>query len=294
MSELAITTQKLGRRFGRKWAVRELDLEIPAGSAFGLLGPNGAGKSTTIQMLMGLLPPTQGSVRVMGMDPVQDDVPVKRRVGYVAEEHGFYDWMRVDELIGLVAPYHEKWDWERSRSLQREFSLDGTARVKELSKGMRAKLALLLALSFDPDMLILDEPTGGLDPAARREFIESVLGRYQEQGKTIIVSSHLLNEFSGLIDQVAFIKEGTLHTACSTEELHQNMKRARLVFNGEVPTESSVEGACSATISGREALVVFDRFDADRDRRELEKTGAARIEIEDLTLEDIFVELVGK
>ncbi len=294
MNDWAITTQNLGRRFRNNWAVRDLELQVPAGTIFGLLGPNGAGKSTTIQMLMGLLPPTEGTISVLGIDPSQNDVAVRKRVGYVPENHGFYDWMRVDETIGLVAPYHQNWDWERCDALQKDFDLDGSLRIKELSKGMRAKLALLLALSFDPEMLVLDEPTGGLDPAARREFIESILGQYQESGKTILVSSHLLNEFAGLIDYVTFIKNGKTFRTCSTEVLHREIKRARLVFNGDTPSSLDIQGAHSIKKSGRETLITFDNFDPEQTPKELEKTGAKHFDIEDLTLEDIFVELVGK
>ncbi|MFH1739827.1 MAG: ABC transporter ATP-binding protein [bacterium] len=293
MSESAIITKGLGKQYRRKWAVQDLDLHVPKGSAFGLLGPNGAGKSTTINMLMGLLPATSGSVTVLGIDPARDDVAVRRRVGYVAEIHGFYGWMSVDDTIGLVAPYHKNWNWQTSDSLKQEFGLDGDSRVDDLSKGMRAKLALLLVLSFDPEMLVLDEPTGGLDPAARRNFIETVLGRFQETGKTILVSSHLINEFAGLLDHVAFLKNGKLHLDSRLDDLHQRMKRARLVFPDQVPAGFAVPGALAVRSNGRESLVTLQDFDPQRTPEELRKTGAANIEIEELTLEDIFVDLVG-
>lgn len=293
MTEWAIETYQLGRQFRKTWAVRDLNLQIPKGSAFGLLGPNGAGKSTTIQMLLGLLPPSFGSMSVLGLNPVKQDVAVRRRVGYVAEIHGFYEWMTVDETIQLVSPYHERWDDARSQALMKEFGLDGTQHVRALSKGMRAKLALLLALAFNPEMLILDEPTGGLDPAARRGFIESILAQYQESGKTILVSSHLLNEFSGLLDRIAFLKNGKLHVHSSMEELHQKVKRARLVFPDGVPKELSIPGARSIKSNGRETLATFDAFDPEETPRLLHQCGAANFSIEELTLEDIFVEMVG-
>ncbi len=293
MNDKAITTEGLGHRFGKFWAVHDLSLEIPKGSVFGLLGPNGSGKSTTINMLMGLLPPTSGAMTVMGKNPQKNDIAVRQLVGYVPEIYGFYDWMKIDELINLVAPYYPSWNWELCKSLKEEFKLDVDISVSALSKGARAKLALLLALAFEPDLLILDEPTGGLDPAARRNFIETILGRYQESGKTILVSSHLLNEFGGLIDHVAFIKEGKLELVSRLDELHQKMKRARLVFDSGVPNDLQVPGALTQRTNGREAVLTCRNFDPQQTPNQLSQTGASNVTIEDLTLEDIFVDLVG-
>jgi len=293
MTEWAIETNGLGHRFGKVWAVRDLDLKVPHGSVFGLLGPNGAGKSTTIHMLMGLLPPDEGSARVAGHDPVADEVSVRRRVGYVSETHGFYEWMTVDETVRLVAAYHQDWNESIRGDLQSEFGLDGTARVSELSKGMRARLALLLALSFDPDVLVLDEPTGGLDPAARRHFIETILGRYQEDGKTILVSSHLLNEFAGLLDHVAFLRDGRLELSLPLEELRANVRRVRLIYEDGIPEDLAVPGARSLRLSGREAVAVFDCYDPTETPKVLAGLGASSTVVEGLRLEDIFVEVVG-
>ena len=293
MSDWAIETHGLGHKFGKTWAVRNLDLKVAPGSVLGLLGPNGAGKSTTIHMLMGLLPATEGSAQVLGTDPMKDDVAVRSKVGYVAERHGFYEWMSVDETIGLVSAYHSDWDEGTRADLQREFDLDGKALIRELSKGMRVRLALLLALSFNPEMLVLDEPTGGLDPAARRNFIETILGRYQESGKTILISSHLLNEFSGLLDHVAFLREGHLDLSMPLHELRSRVKRVRLVFEEGVPEAFTVPQARSVRTNGREAIAVFDQFDADETPRCLAEVGASSLQVEDLTLEDIFVEVLG-
>jgi len=285
MTEWAIETKGLGHRFGKKWAVRNLDLKVPTGSVLGLLGPNGAGKSTTIHMLMGLLPPNEGTAQVAGHDPVADEVAVRQRVGYVAERHGFYEWMTVNETIRLVAAYHQDWDDALRKKLQGEFGLDGAERVGELSKGMRARLALLLALSFDPELLVLDEPTGGLDPAARRH--------YQETGKTILLSSHLLNEFSGLLDHVAFLRDGHLELSLPLEELRAKVKRVRLIYEDGIPQGLAVPGARSLRLDGREAVALFDRFDPTETPKGLAELGASRTVVEDLRLEDIFVEVVG-
>jgi len=289
MTDWAIETRDLGQRFGDNWAVRGLDLQVPHGSVFGLLGENGAGKSTTIQMLMGLLPPTEGSASVLGLDPSSDDVAVKSNVGYVAEIHGFYEYMRVDEIIAMVAAYHTTWNDTLRSELQGDFMLPGETRVSVLSKGMRAKLALLLALSFEPEMLLLDEPSGGLDPAARRNFIETILSRYQETGKTILLSSHLLNEFSGLLDHVAFLQDGKIDLVSPTDQLHKDMKRVRLIFDGGLPDPLEIPGSISLQVNGREAVAVFDQFHAEKTVAGLSHLNASHLLVEELSLEDIFV-----
>lgn len=293
MNDIAVKTEGLGKRFGHHWAVRGFNLEIPKGTVFGLLGPNGAGKSTTIQMLMGLLPPNEGSASVLGVDPMRKGIEVRRRVGYVPEIHGFYDWMTVRELAGLVAAYHTNWSWTLYQELVKDFKLRDDSPIDTFSKGMRAKTALLLALSFDPEMLILDEPTGGLDPAARRNFIETILGRYQESGKTILVSSHLLNEFSGLLDYVGFIRDGQLEVVSKLEDLMKSVKRARLVFEDHVPSGLSVANSLAMRVNGREAAITCRDYHPSETRARLSQTGASQVIIEDMTLEDIFVDLVG-
>ncbi len=294
MTEAVLKTNGLSRQFGKQWAVRDVNLEIPKGAVFGLLGPNGAGKSTTINMLMGLLPPTQGDINILGMNPSKQGESIRQRVGYVPEIYGFYDWMTIENLIGLVAVYHKTWNWKLCESLRSDFKLDQTQKVGELSKGMRAKLALLLALAFEPEILILDEPTSGLDPAARRTFIETILANYQESGKTILVSSHLLNEFSGLLDHVAFLREGKLELVTRLDDLHQRMKRARLIFKESIPPFLKARDVLKVRMNGREAVVTCANFDPATTPDELiQSTGAEKVLVEEMSLEDIFVDLVG-
>jgi ABC-2 type transport system ATP-binding protein len=289
MTDWAIETRELGKRFGDSWALRGLNLQVPRGAVFGLLGENGAGKSTTIQILMGLLLSSEGSAEVLGLDPATDDVAVKSRVGYVAERHGFYEQMRVDEIVAMIAAYHTTWNDSLQGELQKEFSLEGATRISALSKGMRAKLALLMALSFEPEMLLLDEPAGGLDPAARRNFIETILSRYQETGKTILISSHLLNEFSGLIDHVAFLRDGRVDLVSPVDQLHQNMKRVRLIFDEGIPGELKIPGSLTVQVNGREAVAVVDQFNGEETLAVLDGLNASHVVVEDLSLEDIFV-----
>lgn len=291
--DYVIKTENLGRRFRRKWAVRDLCLEVPRGSAFGFLGRNGAGKTTTIRMLMGFLKPTTGTSEVLGINSWRHSLEVRRRVGYVPEMPVFYDWMTVGQTIGLVAHYRkERWDWRVAETLLEQFALDEHQKVKHLSKGMRAKLSLLLALAFKPEVLILDEPTFGLDPIARREFIQSILGVYQESGNTIFISSHLIIEIAGLVDYIGIIDEGKLLLSKPCDELLAKIKQIKLVFAEAVPEKITCTGMLRFTSSGHEALVSVEDFHPEKTIAELKRFNPQHIEVKDLNLEDVFIELV--
>ena len=182
----AIELIGLTKRFGRTLAVNNLTLNIPRGSTFGLIGPNGAGKSTTIKMLMGMLSITAGEARVLGIDVAADPVEVKQRVGYVPETHHIYRWMRVGEAIGFCKSCFRSWNDQTCREMVELFGLDLEKKVKHLSKGTQVKLALLLAVSHDPELLLLDEPLSGLDPIAREEFLDGVLRTICDRGQTVL------------------------------------------------------------------------------------------------------------
>lgn len=292
--DFAIVTSGMKRRYGKKQVLSGMDLNVPRGSVYGLLGKNGAGKSTTIRILMGLIRCHGGSVEVLGLDPDRRDIEVKRRVGYVAENPDFYGWMRVEEIIRLVATYHDDWDESLSARLVKQFELPPRAKVKTLSKGMAAKLSLLMALSFRPEMLILDEPTTGLDPGARREFVESILRDYQEEGKTVFISSHLVNEIAGIVDYVGVMKGGKLMLELPAEDLFASVKSISLTFEDSVPDEIACTGMLNKRVEGREALLTVRDFDPEATPAELRRFSPKDLTVEDLSLEDIFIALLPR
>ena len=221
----AIELVGLTKRFGRTLAVNNLSLTIPRGSTFGLLGPNGAGKSTTIKMLMGMLSITAGEARVLGIDVAADPVQVKQRVGYVPETHHIYRWMRVREAIGFCKSCFRSWNDQTCREMLELFGLDPEKKVKHLSKGMQAKLALLLAVSHEPELLLLDEPLSGLDPIAREEFLDGVLRTICDRGQTVLISSHMLDDVRRLADTVGILYEGKLLLQGNLDALLTSTKR---------------------------------------------------------------------
>src|SRR5215213_4534221 len=207
----AIQIDNLVRRYGRTDAVHGLTLSVRRGGCYGFFGRNGAGKTTTIKCLLNLLRPTAGTVRVLGLDPRRDEVAVKARLAYVPDNVAFYPWMTVRETLDYFASFRRHWNRDTERALVDRFRLDARQKTSHLSKGQRTQLALITAVCPEPELLVLDEPTSGLDPIVRREFIQTVIGKYQDgdPGKrTVFVSTHLIAEFEGLIDEFTIIDRG--------------------------------------------------------------------------------------
>jgi ABC-2 type transport system ATP-binding protein len=210
MSEPIISIANLTRRFGGKTALDGVTLQVPRGGVYGLVGANGAGKTTLIRHILGLLRAEHGTVRVFGLDPVADPVGVLSRIGYLSEENDLPGWMRVDELITYSRAFYPKWDDAYAEQLRTMFGLDAAARVKTLSKGNKARLGLLIALAYRPELLVLDEPSSGLDPIVRRDILEAVIRTIADEGRTVLFSSHLLDEVERVADHVTMIADGRI------------------------------------------------------------------------------------
>lgn len=205
----AIRLDRVTKRFGSQLALDRVCFDVPAGSVFALLGENGAGKSTAIKIMLGLDEPDQGRTTVLGLDSMQNGLEVRRRVGYVAERPTLYEWMTVDEIGWFAAGFYDSRYLPSYRQLADQFQLPRGKKLKDLSKGMRAKVALALAMANDPELLILDEPTSGLDTLVRREFLESMVDR-AASGKTVFLSSHQIGEVERVADIVAIMRGGQL------------------------------------------------------------------------------------
>ncbi len=288
----AIETTGLTKSYRKKLAVDHLDLQVPAGTVFGFIGPNGAGKSTTVKMLMGLLPRTEGEVRMLGQ-PLPDRAEgIKQRIGYVPELHFIYRWMRVHEVIGFCRSMYPSWNDKLCAELVTLFELDVHRRVKHLSKGMVVKLALLLGVAHEPDLLILDEPTSGLDPLIREEFLDGVLRTICERQKTVLFSSHTLSDVQRLADSVGIIHEGRLLEHCSTDELLTGTKRIRAVLsNGSKPGEAP-KGTIWQRVDHREWLLTVRGFTPATVDFLKSKYALANVEVADLGLEEVFKDYI--
>ena len=224
MTESIVSVTGVTRRFGAKAALDSVSLELKRGVVHGLVGVNGAGKTTLIRHLLGLLKAESGSVRVFGLDPVADPVGVLSRIGYLSEENDLPGWMSVEELIRYSRAFYPKWDDAYAEELRRAFALDPAAKIKTLSKGQKARAGLVIALAYRPELLILDEPSSGLDPIVRRDILGAVIRTVADEGRTVLFSSHLLDEVEQVADHVTMISHGKILLSAPIEtirELHR-------------------------------------------------------------------------
>jgi ABC-2 type transport system ATP-binding protein len=266
-------------------------LQVPRGSIFGFLGQNGAGKTTTIRTLLNLLQPTSGRLQVLGHDSMAESVPLRRRVGYLPEEPSYYPWMTVQEILDFNAPFYSTWDPQLAGDLLARLELPRDRRLRDLSRGMQAKAGLILALAPRPELLILDDPTSGLDPVVRHEFLEAVIANVQSEGGTVFFSTHLLHEMERVADEVAILHNGRLRVRASLEQLKAQVKRIRAVYPDQVPEAFPLPDLLRVDRNAHQALLTVSAYRPDFPEA-LRSAGAESVEVIDLSLEEIFVETV--
>jgi len=289
-TEHAIAIDNLVRRFGRTDAVHGLSLRVEPGRCYGFFGRNGAGKTTTIKCLLNLLRPTSGSVRVFGLDPARQEVAVKSKIAYVPDQVAFYPWMTVRDTLEYFASFRERWNTDTEQALVDRFGLDPAMKTTHLSKGQRTQLALVAAVAAEPELLVLDEPTSGLDPIVRREFIQTVIGAYQQElpgQRTVFVSTHLISEFEGLIDEFTIIDKGREVVTLEADAARQRFQRIRARFATD-PGPLALPGARLVTRQGRDVELEVDGTGQDVLER-LRALDLESVTTESLTLEEIFV-----
>jgi ABC-2 type transport system ATP-binding protein len=222
MSDEVVRVSELTRRFGTKTALDAVSLSLPRGAVYGLVGANGAGKTTLIRHLLGLLRAEGGSVRVFGLDPVADPKGVLSRIGYLSEENDLPGWMRVEELVRYSRAFYAAWDDAYAEELRRAFALDSAAKIGSLSRGQKARAGLLVALAHRPELLLLDEPSSGLDPVVRRDILEAVLRTIAHEGRTVLFSSHLLEEVERVADHVTMISHGRIALSAPLDAIRES------------------------------------------------------------------------
>lgn len=289
----AISIEGLVYAYGRQDAVRGLDLRVERGRCYGLFGRNGAGKTTAIKCLLNLLRPKSGRVSVFGFDPSREEVAVKRRIAYVPDQVAFYPWMSVREALDYLSSFREHWNRDLERDLLSRFSLDLRQKISGLSKGQRTQLALLAAIAPEPELLVLDEPTSGLDPVVRREFIETVIGAYQESApgdRTVLVSTHLIAEFEGLIDEFTIMDQGRAVLSLGSDQARGKYSRIRARFAEAAPI-MSFPGALVVRADDRDLEVIANGHSEDI-LGILRRLTPESLTSEALTLEEIFVNTV--
>ena len=287
---LAIQIENLAYAYGRAEAVHDLNLKVQPGRCYGLFGRNGAGKTTTMKCLLNLLRPRHGQVRVFGLDPATAEVAVKRRLAYVPDQVVFYPWMSVRETLDYLASFRERWNRKTEQELLDRFRLDSAQRTDALSKGQRTQVALIAAVCPETDLLVLDEPTSRLDPIVRREFIETMIGAYQEGNsgnRTILVSTHLITEFEGLIDEFTIIDRGRDVLTFDSDQARERYRKIRVRF-AQSPPELDLKAALRVRREGRELELIVNGAGPELLER-LRQHHPEALTTEALTLEEIFV-----
>ena len=258
MTATIVEVRDLSRRFGKTQALDSVSLTVRSGLVYGLVGANGQGKTTLMRHLPGLLRAQQGTVRVFGLDPVRHPIEVLQRIGYLSEERDLPEWMRIGELLRYTAAFHPRWDHKYAEELVETFGLDANKKVKQLSKGMRAQAGLIAAVASRPDLLLLDEPSTGLDAVVRKDILDAIIRAVADDGRTVIFSSHLLDEVELMSDRVFMINTGRLVLEGELDALtsrHRTMT-ARLPEISSDPRE--MQGVLSAERSGDSWKLVCD------------------------------------
>ena len=239
MGTKAITAAALTKYYGKARGIDGLNLEVETGDFFGFIGPNGAGKSTTIRTLLGLISPTSGRARVLGMDIGKNNRAILERVGYLPSDTAFYSGMRVREILKLSADLRKKDCSAAAAELCERLQLDRDRKVEDLSFGNRKKVGIVCALQHDPELLVLDEPTGGLDPLMQHEFF-TILQERNQKGATVFLSSHILSEIQRHCSRAAVIREGKIIACDSVEKLAESSAR-RVTVRGGIRREDLPE-----------------------------------------------------
>ncbi len=287
-SSSIVEIRGLTRKFGDKVALNDLSLNVPRGGVFGLIGGNGAGKTTLIKHILGMLKAQQGSVQVFGLDPVKDTVGKLGRIGYLSEERELPDWMRVGELIRYTQAFFPNWDESYAEELRDSFDLDNKARIKTLSRGQRARAGLLVALAHRPELLVLDEPSSGLDPVVRRDILGAIIRTIADEGRTVLFSSHLLDEVERVADRVAIIHHGQIMLTASMEEIKDQHRRVTLRFEQSLDRPPELVGSLSSTGQGKEWTYICSGG-TTQFRNDAEAIGATVVDEAPLTLDEIFI-----
>lgn len=288
-----IATKNLTKYYGKAKGIENLDLEVNEGEIFGFLGPNGAGKTTTIRLLLNLIKASSGNAYVFGMDSQRDTLEIRRRLGYIPGEVAFYDGMNGKEFLSLMGSFHGVNGEKRIKKLKDMFELDLNPQIRAYSKGMKQKLAIIQAFMNDPELLILDEPSLGLDPLMQHTFYDLLLGE-KERGKTVFLSSHILPEVERVCDRVGIVRNGELVSIERVADLkRKKVRRIDVFLKKELPAEElKLANAEVLEIKGKSVRFKFFG-DTPTLLKQLTELPIEDIAFPEASLEDTFMEFYG-
>ncbi len=288
-----VEVENLYRQFGTTEALRGVSLTIQPGRVYGLVGGNGQGKTTLIKHMLGLLRAQKGSVRVFGIDPVRSPETVLERIGYLSENRDLPEWMRVNELLRYTAALHSRWDAQYAAELVNSLQIDTSKKIKHLSKGMRAQAALIVAAAHRPELLLLDEPSTGLDAVVRKDILSVTVRTAAENGSTVLFSSHLLDEVEQMSDEIVMIDKGRVVMTGEVDQLREShfvvtadgdANLAALQALPDVVSAEVLSGSCKLVCCGEPHLT----------QSALMHLGLTSVHVRAATLQDTFVAKTGR
>ncbi len=279
------------KRFKEKTVLDQLDFAVPRGSVTGLLGKNGAGKTTLLKCALGLQTPQAGTITVLGEDSRVLSGAAKARLAYVPQEVSLYPWMKIRQVVAYTAAFYQHWNSRLIERLIKDWEINPEDKVGPLSTGQLQKLGILLALGHEPELLVLDEPVASLDPAARRQFLATLLDIALNGERTILFSTHITSDLERVADRVAILKEGRIVYDDELAQLKDSVKRLRVSVPSGLPDDlRSLPGMLHCEANGKTAVFSLRGFQTDLPER-LAREWAAEVSVEDLNLEEIFLEL---
>ncbi len=284
----AIVSERLTKHYGQRRVVDNVSLRIPAGCVYGLLGRNGAGKSTWIKMLMGMAWPDSGRRVLLDDDTRELRTATRARIAYLAEGHPLYRWMTVGEAVRFTRGFYDRWNDNFLAGILDRFDISRKAKIARLSNGQRAQVSLALALAPDPELLILDDPTLGIDTVVRREFLESMIQLIHKSGRTVLFSSHILADVERVADRVGIMVDGVLRVDCPTEHFKNSLRRVVLEFAGRAPRFPGCPGLVSQRQLGDKLELILVDY-GEQHAALAESLGAIRVEALEMNLEDAFI-----
>jgi ABC-2 type transport system ATP-binding protein len=293
MATTVIEVNNLCRRFGKHTALDHINLRLEQGTVLGLVGENGAGKTTLIKHLLGLFKAQSGTVRVFGMDPIEHPKEVLCRIGFLSEDRDMPEWMTIQQYMTYTQAFYPTWDTDYADSLISKFALDTAQKLKHLSRGQRAKTGLLMALAYKPDLLLFDEPSSGLDPVVRRDMLGAIVRTIADEGRTVVLSSHLLDEVERVADTICMIHQGNIILSDALEQIRADYHRFTLILDTPATARPDLPGMLSCE-GGPVEWSMICKQDIDTVRNAAKELNARIVDLASPTLEDTFVAHVKK